>query len=324
MGLKLTSSLRDIKKMRQMKDKIRKEDKIELDLSKSNNNLKNDSNDELDKKNDEDNNTVDFQNYKYIRVNTLQITPEELKKRLENKKIVLEDTFLDYAFKVISSPFSVGATPEYLYGYYFMQSISSMVPVIALNPQKGERILDMCAAPGGKTTHIAQLMNNEGMVFAVEVNKNRVRSLTSNINRMGLKNVVTMNTDSVNLKPEELGLFDKILLDAPCTGNAYKDSSRIKNRSDILFCSNRQKELIHTAIDLLKSGGELVYSTCSPEIEEDEEVISHIVNLRNDVELLKLDKNDYKGINIEDAIIKGTLKILPPNEPFYIAKLRKL
>ena len=123
----------------------------------------------------------------------------------------------------------------------------------------------MCAAPGGKTTHLAQLMENEGSILAVEINKNRLKSLRSNINRMGFKNTLMINTNAVNI--DKKLRFDKILLDAPCTGNEIKDSNRVKTKRDILFCAKRQVELFRTAIEVLKDGGELVYSTCSPEIE---------------------------------------------------------
>ena len=101
---------------------------------------------------------VFLENLQFIRVNTLKISPEELKKRMEEKGVILENTFLNYVFRVVKSTFSMGSTPEYLLGYYFLQSISSIIPSIALNPTKDDRILDMCSAPGGKTTHLSQLI----------------------------------------------------------------------------------------------------------------------------------------------------------------------
>ncbi|ABR54356.1 putative RNA methylase, NOL1/NOP2/sun family [Methanococcus vannielii SB] len=263
-----------------------------------------------------------MENLQFIRVNTLKISPEELKKRLEEKNVVLEDTFLNYVFRVKISPFSMGATPEYLSGLYFLQSISSIIPSIVLNPTKDDKVLDMCSAPGGKTTHLSQLMENEGCIVAVEINKNRLKSLRSNINRMGIKNIIMLNTNAINLNKNLK--FDKILLDAPCTGNEIKDSDRVKTKRDILFCAKRQVELFRTAIEVLSEGGQLVYSTCSPEIEEDEEIISYILKTYKNMELIELNKEDFPGINVIDGEIKGTLKVIPPNEPFFIAKLKKI
>lgn len=260
----------------------------------------------------------------YIRVNTLKITPNELKNRLNNRGVVLEDTFLDYMFKIKKSPFSIGATPEYLFGYYYLQSISSTIPPLVLNPSESDVVLDMCSAPGGKTTHLSQLMNNKGVVVANELNRKRMRSLKSNIYRMGVTNIILLNMDALRLKKYDI-LFDKILLDAPCTGNPIKDKNRVVNRRDIRYCSLRQKGMLNVGIDMLKEGGEIVYSTCSPEIEENEDVIECILNTRKDVELIDISefKHNLKGINVADGKLNGTLRIIPPNEPFFIAKLRK-
>ncbi|NPA61975.1 MAG: NOL1/NOP2/sun family putative RNA methylase [Methanococci archaeon] len=264
---------------------------------------------------------------KFIRVNTLKIDPKTLKNRLERKGVVLKETFLDYAFEVKESPFSIGSTPEYLFGYYIPQSISSMIPPIVLNPKEDDFVLDMCSAPGGKTTHLAQIMNNNGCIVAVEISKTRTKALKSNINRMGVLNTIIINKDMRKYKEELLKKkiqFDKILLDAPCTGNEIKDKHRNVSKEDIKYCSLRQKELLNIALDLLKKGGELVYSTCSIEVEENEEVIRHVLNNRNDVELVYLTPDKFLGINIKKGYLDGTLRVFPPNEPFFIAKLRKI
>ncbi|XRP97417.1 NOL1/NOP2/sun family putative RNA methylase [Methanocaldococcus sp. 16A] len=262
----------------------------------------------------------------FIRVNTLKINPDVLKERLEKKGVILEKTFLDYAFEVKKSPFSIGSTPEYLFGYYIPQSISSMIPPIVLNPEEESFILDMCAAPGGKTTHLAQLMKNKGTIVAVEISRSRVKALKSNINRMGVLNTIIINADIRKYKDYLLKneiFFDKILLDAPCSGNIIKDKNRNVSEEDIKYCSLRQKELIDVGIDLLKEGGILVYSTCSAEDEENEEVIRYILNKRDDVELLPIE-NNFKRINVIEGGIEGTLRVVPPNEPFFIAKLMKI
>lgn len=120
----------------------------------------------------------------------------------------------------------VGATPEYLAGHYMLQAASSFLPVIALSPQPNERVLDMASAPGGKTSHMAALMQNTGVIFANDANKARTKSLTANIHRLGCKNVVVCSYDGREF-PKVLGGFDRVLLDAPCSGTGVisKDPS---------------------------------------------------------------------------------------------------
>ena len=261
----------------------------------------------------------------YLRVNTLKISPQELKNKLESKGLVLEDTYLPYMFKIVESPYTPGSTQEYLFGYYYLQSISSTVPPLILNPSSEDMVLDMCAAPGGKTTHMAQLMNNEGIIVANDMKRERLRSLSSNIHRLGIKNVLILNMDALKLDRLQV-YYDKILLDAPCTGNPIKGRSREITKEDIEYCSRRQKSMLDVGFNILKVEGELVYSTCSQEVEENEEVVQYILDKREDVQLV--DISDFrrmtKGINIKEGEVKGTLRIHPPNEPFFIAKFRKV
>jgi len=269
--------------------------------------------------------TPSIETHQNIRVNTLKIRPEVLKNRLEKKGIILKNTFLDYVFEVKESSFSIGATHEYLFGYYYLQSISSIIPSLVLNPSYNDKVLDMCSAPGSKTTHLAQLMNNMGVIVANEINRKRMRSLKSNIYRMGITNTILLNMDALRLKKFNL-YFNKILLDAPCTGNPIKDKNRNVSKRDIRYCSIRQKNMLSVAIDMLEENGEVVYSTCSPEIEENEYVIEYLLNTRKDIELVDIGvfAKRLKGVNVLDGDIPGTLKIVPPNEPFFIAKLKKL
>lgn len=125
-----------------------------------------------------------------------------------------------------SLTFPLGATPEYLAGHYMLQSASSFLPVLALDPKPNERILDMASAPGGKTTYISALMQNTGVIFANDGTKARTKSLSANVHRMGCKNVVVCNYDGREF-PKVIGGFDRVLLDAPCSGTGVisKDAS---------------------------------------------------------------------------------------------------
>jgi ribosomal RNA methyltransferase Nop2 len=190
--------------------------------------------------------------------------------------------------KIYESRVPIGATPEYLAGHYILQSASSLLPVMALSPQPGEKVLDMAAAPGGKTTHICQLMKNSGVVFANDAKKERLRALQFNLQRLGCTNAVVINYDGRKI-PEHLQGFDRVLLDAPCTGLGIiaKDHSikASKQMIDIYKHAHLQKELVLAGLDCLKPGGVLVYSTCSISPLENEAVVAYALAKRK-VELV--------------------------------------
>ena len=225
-----------------------------------------------------------------IRTNTLKTRRRDLASSLINRGVNLDPvgTWSKVGLVVYESRVPIGATPEYLAGHYMIQGVSSLPPVIALAPQVNERILDVCAAPGGKTTYISALMKNSGLLVANDVNKERCKALNANIYRLGVHNTVVCNYDGRKFTKVMAG-FDRILLDAPCSGTGViaKDPSVKSSKSevDIERCSHIQKELILEAIDALdatsSTGGYLVYSTCSVLVEENEGVIDYALNRRN-------------------------------------------
>lgn len=211
-----------------------------------------------------------------IRVNTLKITGRELAGRLRKKGVKLQKiSWVKHGYFVKKAPFSVGATPEYLQGLYFIQDPASMHACEVLDPKTGERVLDMAAAPGGKTTYLAQLMGGTGAVVSLDINKERMKALTSNIERMGLENVITIRMNALDAR--SLGLkFDRVLLDAPCTGTgtAFKNPEAAKKtEKDVRTCTALQKQLLKAGLGVLKKKGTLVYSTCSVLPEENELIV---------------------------------------------------
>ncbi|HII15363.1 MAG TPA: RsmB/NOP family class I SAM-dependent RNA methyltransferase [Nanoarchaeota archaeon] len=206
-----------------------------------------------------------------IRVNTAKITAEELIERLWQKGVHLEKIpFVKNGFYVRQSRMSVSALQEHLQGFYYIHEAASQIPAEVLNPGKTDLVLDCCAAPGGKTTQMAL---NAKAVVALESQHNRVPALINNIERLGIKNIIVCNTDARMFEPEIK--FDKILVDAPCSGNYITDTRwfRKQKLENFKQRSALQKEILANIVNCLSDEGELVYSTCSLEPEEDEMVI---------------------------------------------------
>lgn len=173
-----------------------------------------------------------------IRTNTLRTRRKDLAQALINRGVNLEPIgkWTNVGLQVFESSVPIGATPEYLAGHYMLQAASSFLPVLALKPQPGERILDMASAPGGKAAYVSALMQNTGVIFANDANKARTKSLTANVHRLGCKNVVVCSYDGREF-PKVMGGFDRVLLDAPCSGTGVisKDASVKVNKVIILF-----------------------------------------------------------------------------------------
>ena len=224
-----------------------------------------------------------------IRTNTIKSKRRELAKALIQRGVNLDPLaeWTKVGLKVYDSQVPVGATPEYLAGHYMLQAGSSFLPVMALQPGENEKILDMSAAPGGKTTYIAQLMKNTGVLVANDLKKERLKSLFFNIQRLGIKNTIITNYDGRKIG-KAFNSFDRVLLDAPCSGLGVisKDQSIKLNRTykEIIENTRVQKELLLAAIDCCnhksKTGGIVVYSTCSISVEENEWVVDYALRNR--------------------------------------------
>jgi len=220
-----------------------------------------------------------------IRVNTLKARRRDVMKSLKARAISLEPLakWTKVGIKIIQAGVPLGATPEYMAGQYMLQSPSSFLPVMALGVKTKERILDMASAPGGKTTHIAMHLKNTGSLVAIDLSRRRLKAVAANCHRMGVANAVIAHMDGRDVI-KHFQKFDRVLLDAPCTcvGVIARDSSirSSKKMEQVLNSSRLQRELIRTAIDVLKDNGTLVYSTCSVLTEENEDVIAYALRTR--------------------------------------------
>lgn len=277
-----------------------------------------------------------------IRTNTLKSRRRDLAQRLVNRGVNLQPigSWTKVGLQIFDSQVPIGATPEYLAGHYILQAASSFLPVMALQPQENERILDMAAAPGGKTTYISALMKNTGCIFANDANKARTKSLIANIHRLGCRNTIVCNYDAREF-PKVIGGFDRVLLDAPCSGTGViaKDESVKVSRTekDFMQIPHLQKQLLLSAIDSVdansSTGGVIVYSTCSVAVDENEAVVDYALRKRPNVKLvdteLQIGKEgftSYRGKNFSPKL-SLTRRYYPHTynvDGFFVAKFKKI
>ena len=272
-----------------------------------------------------------------FRINTLKVDKSNIKLVLDSlrKNFVLEGIpWFNLGFFYSGERRDIGNTIEHVLGYIYVQEASSMIPPIVLEPKEEDVVLDIAAAPGSKTTMIAQLMNNKGLIVANDPDYNRIKALAMNVQRTNSLNVVITNKDGLRIN----GSFSKILVDAPCsgTGTIRKSPKTIDiwNPNVIRRLSKLQKKLLQHAFDMLEKDGVLVYSTCTLEPEEDEGVIDFLLKNNPNADLEDININIKRSTPIMqfnnkyfDDKIEKCLRIWPfdnDTDGFFIAKIRKL
>lgn len=259
-----------------------------------------------------------------FRVNTLKANIDEIEDILSSNKIIYHKVnFYDAAFYIDNSDIDkVRNLDIYIDGKIYLQSLSSMLPPLFMDVKEGESILDMTAAPGGKTSLIAALSKNKVLITAIEKNKIRCDRLKYNLDKLGVKKVTTLNVDASNLDP--YFRFDKILLDAPCSGSGtiLLNESKNFNKELIDKCIKIQKILLTKAIEVLKIGGTLIYSTCSILKEENEDIVNEVLK-RGNVKIVPISLNELPKLPTN---IDGVICVRPTDlyEGFFLAKLEKI
>ncbi|MBN1301618.1 MAG: NOL1/NOP2/sun family putative RNA methylase [Melioribacteraceae bacterium] len=243
---------------------------------------------------------------------------------------------IPFAYKVLSGYEKLGKTLEYTIGKYYIQSLSSMIPPIVLDAGKNNVTLDMCAAPGSKSTQIAEMMNNTGTFYANEPSPKRIKSLVYNLDRLNIVNMGVSQKQGEILSKHFNHYFDKILVDAPCSGlgivQKRGEISNWWNEDSVSRISDTQMRLLVSAVKSAKVGGEIVYSTCTLTVEENELILNTVLK-RYPVELVDIGLpvkshqafTEYKGAQLNPQIAKAR-RIIPweiNSEGFFIAKLVK-
>lgn len=247
-----------------------------------------------------------------LRVNKLKIAKEELVKRLEEKNIEIENGSLE-DFIYVNSVKNITNLEEYKEGLFTMQDESAALTALVLDPKEGEDILDCCSAPGGKTTYLAELMNNKGKITAWDLYENRLKLVDENARRLGIDIISTEANDATVLKEKYIEKYDRVLLDVPCLGlgvmRRKPDIKWQREEKDVEEISNIQINILEVCSKYLKKGGKLVYSTCSILKEENDEIIEKFLK----------DNSNFKK-NGESKKIYTDEK----NDGFYICLLEKI
>ena len=280
-----------------------------------------------------------------IRVNTLKCSVKDVLKRLElHWKLdpipwCKEGFWIDHKGEGDEYRRDVGNLLEHQLGYIYIQEAASMIPPIVLDPKPGELVLDMCAAPGSKTTQLAQYMQNQGLLICNDFKGDRIRSLGINSQRCGVSNEIITLMRGHRFKEFQ---FDKILVDAPCSGTGTIRKSLktllMWNPNMIRRLAGQQRQLLETAFLNLKEEGTIVYSTCTLEPEEDEGVVSYLLEKYNNACLEKIPEKTLPGLKRSPAVlefnqkkfdprVKDCLRIWPQDndtEGFFVAKIKKL
>lgn len=262
-----------------------------------------------------------------IRVNTLKISKEELTQRLTAQGLnIVEGKYANDCL-IIQNPTRITDIDEFKEGLFTIQDESSILVGQIINPEENSTILDICAAPGGKSTHLGQLMNNTGKIISRDIYSHKIDLIKENVKRLGIKNIEVEIHDALNLDKELINKIDYCLVDAPCSGlGLIRRKPEIKfnrSESDIVDLIQLQKSIVNIAKEYVKIGGILIYSTCTIENKENILLIQEFLNKNPNFKLLGFEDNFQ---NTEDlkTLDRGYIQLYPNihgTDGFFIAKM---
>ena len=265
-----------------------------------------------------------------IRINTMNAGRDTVVFRLESLGISLEKIpFLENGYWISKSKFSVGATAEYLLGLYSIQEAAAQIPATLFTEPENKTVLDACASPGGKTVQLANLMNNSGVIVALELKERKMFALVNQLERSRVTNAAVYNMDAKEASKLNIQ-FDCVLLDVPCSGNPITDRDWFNKRTieDVHRNARRQRQILTEAAKVTKDDGEIVYATCSLEPEENEFNIDWALGALN-VKIEEIKCYGERGLtNVFgkelDSSIEKCKRIWPDQtQGFFVCKLRK-
>lgn len=226
-----------------------------------------------------------------IRVNTLKTSKSDLMSNLKELGFEIEETVYDNALNILN-PKGIIDTKYFDDGHFYVQDLGSILVASFLNPRENSSLLDLCAAPGGKTTHLAEIMNNTGEIIACDKSQGKIKLIQENAKRLGVKNIEARVNDARVLNKDFIDKFDYVLVDAPCSGTGlYRKKPDIKwnkDLEDIKSLAEIQLEILDKAKDYVKDGGELLYSTCSLSKIENEDVVNKFLENNKNFKIKKL------------------------------------
>lgn len=262
----------------------------------------------------------------YIRANTLKINRDELINKLREQGIECNKVNgIDEAIMVKNLK-NIENNKLFKEGYFTVQDISSMLVGKVANPKEEKLVLDVCSAPGGKTTHLGTIMKNTGQVISRDIFDHKLKLINNTVKRLGLKNIKVENFDALNIDENSIDKFDYVICDVPCSGMGIikrKPEIKFKKEEEIKDLPIIQKKILNNASKYVKLGGNLIYSTCTIHDEENINVVKEFLNVNDNFELVPIDE-----VNVDlDNQDKGYIKIYPNihgMDGFFIAKLKRV
>ena len=265
-----------------------------------------------------------------IRVNTLKTTVENLMNMLKNDGIIVTKSKVSEYGLIIENPNKIVNSELYKKGYFTIQDESSMLVASVLEPREDDIVVDVCAAPGGKTGHIAEIMKNKGCIYARDLYQHKIKLVEAMTKRLGISNIKTKVFDATNIDNDLLLKADKVLVDAPCTGlgimRRKPDIKWNKENYDIIDIVNVQYIILENAAKYLKVGGTLVYSTCTISREENIDVVNKFLSNHHNFKMERIDKILPKSLK-SDTKEQGYIEFYPnvhKTDGFFIAKMKKI
>ncbi len=265
----------------------------------------------------------------YARINTLKISIDDCIRLLTDEGYTVKQSPLIREAVVVKGLQNIEQSNLYKKGYIQIQDFSSMLVAKVLDPKEGEYVIDVCSAPGGKTTHMAQIMNNKGTIIARDIHEHKLKLVERNAQRLGIKIIHTENFSGNDLDEKLLNMADKVLVDAPCSGlGIIRRKPEIKYRKqdkDIKSITAIQYDILKNAAKYVKIGGELVYSTCTINTKENEDIVQKFLEDNLNYVLINLNE-EYKDL-VPGEHNSGTVQLYPNlhnTDGFFISKIKRI